>query len=248
MNETPLETNLNYLKLPYIRKNLDSLTQQATEKQWSFTQYLRTLIEGEVQLRLDNKVARRISAARFPVIKSMESFDWSWPKKINQAQVQELLQLRFLEEKANVILLGGVGLGKSHLATAIGYAACLQGHSVLFSSAVDIINTLATAHATHQLKRALRKYLSPSILIMDELGYLPIDKAGADLLFQVISERYEKGPIILTTNQPYKRWPRIFNNDTTLTSAVLDRLLHHAHTVTIQGRSYRMKGQITEPE
>ena len=240
MSETPLETNLNYLKLPYIRKNLDLLTQQATEKQWSFTQYLRTLIEGEVQLRLDNKVARRIGAARFPVIKSMESFDWSWPKKINQAQVQELLQLRFLEEKANVILLGGVGLGKSHLATAIGYAACLQGHSV--------INTLATAHATHQLKRALRKYLSPTVLIMDELGYLPIDKAGADLLFQVISERYEKGSIILTTNQPYKKWPRIFNNDATLTSAVLDRLLHHAHTVTVQGRSYRMKGQITEPE
>jgi DNA replication protein DnaC len=130
----------------------------------------------------------------------------------------------------------------------IGYAACLQGHSVLFSSAVDIINTLATAHATHQLKRALRKYLSPTILIMDELGYLPIDKAGADLLFQVISERYEKGSIILTTNQPYKRWPHIFNNDTTLTSAVLDRLLHHAHTVTIQGRSFRTKGKINEPE
>ena len=248
MKETPLEANLNYLKLPYIRKNLESLTRQATEKQWSFTQYLRTLIEGEVQLRLDNKVARRISAARFPVIKSMESFDWSWPKKINQAQVQELLQLRFLEEKANVILLGGVGLGKTHLATAIGYAACLQGHSVLFSSAVDIINTLATAHATHQLKRTLRRYLSPTILIMDELGYLPIDKAGADLLFQVISERYEKGSIILTTNQPYKQWARVFNNDATLASAVLDRLLHHAHTVTVQGRSYRMKGQITEPE
>jgi DNA replication protein DnaC len=248
MKQTPLEDYLNYLKLPFIRQNMEALTQQATQDQWSFSQYLRALIEGEAQLRQDNKVARRIRGARFPVLKSLEDFDWSWPKKINRAQAKELFELGFLQEHANVILLGGVGLGKTHLAIALGYAACLRGHSVLFTSAVDIINTLAGARAAHQLHRAIKKYLSPTLLVMDEVGYLPIDKVGADLLFQVISERYEKGSIILTTNLPFKDWAKIFNNDATLTSAVLDRLLHHAHSLTILGRSYRMKDQIPDPE
>lgn len=247
MKEIPLDDYLNFLKLPFIRRNLESLTQQATQGQWSFTQYLRALIEGEVQLRQDNKVARCIRAARFPVLKNLDEFDWSWPSKINRSQIQELFQLNFLQAHANVILLGGVGLGKSHIASALGHAACLRGHSVLFTSAVDIINSLTGARATHQLDRAIKKYVSPRLLIMDEVGYLPIDKVGADLLFQVISQRYEKGSIVLTTNLTFKRWARIFNNDSTLASAVLDRLLHHAHTVTIQGRSYRMKDQIEPP-
>ena len=144
------------------------------------------------------------------------------------------------------MFIGGVGLGKTHLATALGFAACHQGHSVLFASTVDVINTLAGAQATGRLKLELRKYIRPRILILDEIGYLPIDKTGADLLFQIISQRYERGSTILTTNRVYKKWPEIFNNDSTLTSAVLDRLLHHAETVTIEGKSFRMKHQIQE--
>ena len=135
---------------------------------------------------------------------------------------------------------------KSHLAITLGLAACHQGHSVLFASTVDVINTLAGAQATGQLKLELRKYTRPRVLILDEIGYLPIDKTGADLLFQIISQRYERGSTILTTNRVYKKWAEIFNNDSTLTSAVLDRLLHHAETVTIEGKSYRMKDQLEE--
>jgi len=143
-----------------------------------------------------------------------------------------------------VIFLGGVGLGKTHLATALGYAACQQGDSVLFTSAVDVINTLAAAQRNGRLKPALERSLKPTLLILDELGYLPIDKVGADLLFQIISRRYERGAIIITSNRVLKKWAEIFNNDATLTSALLDRLLHHAETVLIEGKSYRMKDQV----
>jgi len=183
----------------------------------------------------------------FPLYQDLDQFDWTWPKKINRAQVQNLFRLAFLKDKTNVIFLGGVGLGKTHLASALAHEACLRGHAVLFTTAVDIINTLTAAQTVGRLKHELKRYLKPTILVVDELGYLPIDKTGADLLFQVISQRYEQGSIVLTTNQPYKHWPKIFNNDSTLTSAVLDRLLHHAETVVIEGKSYRMKDQIETP-
>ena len=182
--------------------------------------------------------------ARFPVIKTLDEFDWAWPKKINRLQIQNLFRLSFVEEHSNVIMVGEVGLGKTHLSIALGHAACLAGHSVLFTSAIDIVNTLAAARNTGRLKDELKKYLRLSVLLVDELGYLPIDKTGADLLFQVISQRYEQGSIILTTNKRYKKWAEIFNNDSTLTSAVLDRLLHHADTAVIEGKSYRMKDRI----
>jgi len=179
-----------------------------------------------------------------PVVKTLDQFSWSWPKKINRMAVQNLFRLQFMEEHANVIILGTVGLGKTHIATALGYTACLAGKSVLFATAVDAINTLAAAQAANRLKVELKKYLAPSVLILDELGYLPIDKHGADLLFQVISQRYERGSTVITSNRAYKHWPEIFNNDSTLTSAILDRLLHHAETLVIEGKSYRMKDQL----
>ncbi len=135
-------------------------------------------------------------------------------------------------------------MGTRPLATALGYTACLQGYAVLFASAIDVINTLAAAKSAGRLKAELKKYTKPALLILDELGYLPIDKVGADLLFQVISLRYEQGAIILTSNRAFKEWPTIFNHDSTLTSAVLDRLLHHAETIIIEGKSFRMKDQI----
>jgi len=180
------------------------------------------------------------------VCKTLDQFQWNWPTKLNRMQVQNLFRLHFIEHAANVIFIGGVGLGKSHLAIALGLAACHQQHSVLFASAIDAVNTLAAAQATGRLKQELRRYVRPQVLILDELGYLPIDKNGADLLFQIISQRYERGSTVITTNRVFKKWPEIFNNDTTLTAAVLDRLLHHAETVTIQGKSFRMKDQIEE--
>jgi DNA replication protein DnaC len=247
VTETRLNEQLGALRLLTVQEHYAALASEAAQKQWTHVDYLARLIEGEAQRRQELAIQRRIAGARFPCIKTLDQFDWNWPKKINRTQVQNLFRLAFLPEKANVVFMGGVGLGKSHLASALGYAACLAGHSVLFTTAVDIINTLTAAQAAYRLKAELKRLLAPRILCIDEVGYLPIDKTGADLLFQVISQRYERGSIVLTTNQPYKHWARIFNNDSTLTSAVLDRLLHHADTVIIEGKSYRMKDQIEAP-
>jgi DNA replication protein DnaC len=195
-------------------------------------------------VRQQRALERRVRAARFPVLKTFDQFRWDWPKKINQLQVQHLFRLGFIAQKTNVVFVGGVGLGKSHLASALGYAACQQGHSVLFTTAIDAINNLVAAQAAHRLKAELNRYLSPVLLILDEIGYLPLDKAGADLLFQIISQRYERGSLIVTTNKAFKQWPSIFNNDAGIASAILDRLLHQAETVVIEGKSYRMKDQI----
>lgn len=244
--EIQLQAHLAQLRLGYFQEHYRRLADEAAQQQWPPVEYLARLAEGEALRQLDRTVQRRIAAARFPVLKTLEQFNWTWPKKINRPQVQHLFHLGFLDHHANVIFIGGVGLGKTHLAVALGYAACQQRHSVLFVTAVEVINHLLAAQAAHSLPEALKRYLRPRLLVLDELGYLPIDKAGADLLFQVFSQRYERGSTLITTNQTYKNWLRIFNNDSTMTSAVLDRVLHHAETITIEGRSYRMKDVIDE--
>jgi len=243
-DDTPLEQHLKYLKLPFTREHYKPAADRAARKNWTHIGYLENLAEGEAALRRDRSIRRRIGQARFPVIKTLDQFNWSWPKKINRMQVKNLFRLQFVADKSNVILLGGVGLGKSHLAAALGYQACLEGHSVMFATAIDVINTLAAAQAAGRMKQELKKYTRPALLVLDELGFLPIDKAGADLLFQVFSLRYERGALVITSNRAFKDWAEIFNNDSTLTSAILDRLLHHAETVIIEGKSYRMKDKI----
>lgn len=239
-----LESNLKYLKLPFMREHHHALAQQATADSWSHEDYLEKLADGEAALRKDRSTQRRVRLACLPVIKTLDQFDWSWPKKINRLKIQQLFRLQFVKEPANVIMLGTVGLGKTHLASALAYTACLKGYTTLFTTAVDVINTLAAAQSAGRMKQELKKYTRPALLVLDELGFLPIDKAGADLLFQVISQRYERGAMVITSNKAFKDWPEIFNNDSTLTSAILDRLLHHAETVVIQGKSYRMKEKI----
>lgn len=239
-----LQTMLGCLNLGFMHEHCEPLATQAAQDQWSHIQYLEHLARGELDARRDRSIDRKIRLARFPVLKTIDQFQWNWPRKINRMAVQNLFRLKFLDDKANVILLGGVGLGKTHLAIALGYQACLKGHRVLFTTGVDVINSLTAAQAANRLKTELKKYLSPTLMVLDELGYLPIDKRGADLLFQIISQRYEHGSIIITSNRAFKNWPQIFNNDSTLTSAILDRLLHHAETILIEGNSYRMKDQI----
>lgn len=246
-DELRLTQQLKALYLSFVAEQYQPLADEAARQQWTPVQYLARLIEGETQRRHDRQIVRRVAAARFPVIKTLEQFNWTWPKKINQAQGHNLFRLAFLKDKASVVFIGGVGLGKTHLATALGHAACLQGHAVLFTTAIEALNTLSAAQAQGRLKAELKKFLAPTLLLLDELGYLPIDKTGADLLFQIISGRYEKGSTVITTNQPYKNWARLFNNDSTITSAVLDRLLHHAETVLMEGKSYRMKDQVPDP-
>lgn len=245
LNSSLLSQHLDYLKLPFLQKHHAELAQQAAQQNWDYVEYLRRLIEGEYSERRQRVIERRVKAARFPVLKTLEQFRWDWPKKINRLQVQHLFRLEFVAQKANAVFLGNVGLGKTHLAIALGYAACQEGYPVRFANAISVINDLSGAQKRGLLKKQLKQYLLPNLLVLDELGYLPIDQHGADLLFQVISQRYERGSIVLTTNKPFKQWASIFNNDSTIASAVLDRLLHHAETVVIEGQSYRMKDRVT---
>ena len=243
MTDAVLTQQLRRLQLAYFAQHYPALMAQAARESWPPGRFLEQLVAGEVARRDETLVARRIQAARLPGIKTLDGFDWSWPKKINRTQVQHLFRLDFVPTHGNVIFLGGVGIGKTHLAIALAHTACLKGMTALFTTAVDIVNSLAAAQATGGIKREMTRLLKPALLCIDELGYLPIDKFGADGLFQVISQRYERGSTIITSNRAFKKWPEIFNNDSTLTSALLDRLLHHAETLVIEGNSYRMRDQ-----
>ena len=245
-NIEQLKEWLSYLKLTYCLSQYEDLAQQAARESWTHLQFLAVLMQGEFNAKQDRAIDRRIRLARFPVLKTLDQFQWSWPKKINQMQIKHLFQLQFVRDKTNAIFIGGVGMGKTHLSIALAHTACLRGYSVLFTTAVDLVNTLSAAHKIGRHKNDIRKYLKPQILLIDELGYLPFDKTGVSWLFQVISQRYEKGSTIVTSNKVYKKWPEIFNNDATVTSAVLDRLLHRSETVVIEGQSFRMKDQIKD--
>jgi DNA replication protein DnaC len=166
----PLQAHLAALHLPYILEHYRPLAEQAATKQWSHQDYLARLAEGEAHRREDRSIERRIRLARFPVRKSLEQFDWSWPKKANRLQIQNLFRLTFIDNHTNVVMIGGVGLGKTHLSIALGQSACMRGHSVLFTTAVDIINTLAAAQHAGSLKREMARYLRPRVLIVDLCG------------------------------------------------------------------------------
>ena len=177
-----LEDQLKYLKLGYLLRHHPELTAEAAQARWSHAEFLRRLIEAETLDRQTRAHERRIQAARFPVRKTLDQFKWDWPKQLNESQVRHLFELRFVTERTNAVFCGGVGLGKTHLATALG-------------------NALVTAQALHRLPAELKRYVSPALLILDEVGYLPLDKAGADLLFQIVSQRYERGALTVTTNK-----------------------------------------------
>lgn len=247
MKTSHLSDHLDYLKLEYIQREHRALAETASREGWAHGDYLDRLVEGEVLERGRRALERRLRLARFPYRKTLEQYQWTWPKKINQAEIRQLFRLEFLQSHTNVVFVGPVGLGKTHLAVALGQAACEAGHEVLFVPAVTMINDLVAAQTQQRLKQQLRKYAGVGVLILDEVGYLPIDKAGADLMFQVLAARYEKASTILTTNRAYKNWPEIFNNDATLTAALLDRLVHHVSTIVIEGRSYRTREQVAEP-
>jgi DNA replication protein DnaC len=234
-----LQEHLRTLRLTSLLENAVPAAEAAAREGRSHLQFLEELLAGEVALRQDRSVQRRIQEARFPVIKTLAGWDWTWPAKLNRMQVEHLFELEFLASHANVIFVGPTGIGKSHLATALAHAACLRGHRVLFAAAIDIVNRLSAAESNRHLARELKRYQSPELLLIDELGYLPLDKRGAELLFQVMAKRYERGSILVTTNIAFKDWPPIFAGDAALTTALLDRLLHHAQAVAIEGESYR---------
>ena len=246
-----LEPSLQKLNLNWIRDNIQTELSDAARKGRGHQEFIERIVAGELEHRGAKAVERRLREARLPSRKNLDTFDWTWPKKISKDQVKHLFNLNFMEEKANIVLIGGTGLGKTHLALALAIEACQHNHSVRFTTTADLINTLTAALDANKLADVLKRYTAPELLVVDELGYLNVDQKGAGLLFQVFTARYEHGSTVITTNRAYKNWSKTFDNDATLTSAVLDRIIHHSETVVIEGLSYRLKGRIstdTDPE
>jgi DNA replication protein DnaC len=233
---------LKYLRLKEIAELYPQALQKARKHNWAYSKFLEYLIDAQVTAKMERSIALRIRQARFPVIKTIDAFDFSFPVRIAKKKVIQLFDLNFIEEKKNVIILGPTGCGKSHLAAALAYKACEQGIRTLFSTAINIVNVLGASLSDQTFMKTLNRYTRPTLLTIDELGYLPIDKRGSDLLFQVIDRRYERGSIIITSNRPFKQWGKVFN-DATIANAVIDRLIHHSIVITIEGDSYRMKGK-----
>lgn len=237
---------LRALQLGYFADHLADSLAEAAKNQITPFDFLASLAEGEMNQRHDRGVQRRLREAKIPVPRSMDGFQWTHPAKINRALVEQLMRLDFLDSHSNVLIIGSCGVGKTHIATCLVQNACRRGVSALFAQAVEIVNCLEAAKATGGLPRALKKYVSPALLCVDELGYLPVDNSGCDLLFQVFSQRYERKSTIVTSNRACKDWAKIFNNDATVTTAILDRLVHHCEILHIEGVSYRLKDRVKE--
>jgi DNA replication protein DnaC len=239
--QTRLERDLAELKLLEIAKSYREVLDEAARKGTSFLEVLAILIGLEQTAREQRALERRLREARLPKQKTLAEYDFKFPKRIPKAAILRLFDCDFIEQRACAVLIGPTGTGKSHLLTALGYTAVEHGYSVRHTRVVDMINHLTAAQLNGSLGKTLRSYVRPSLLLLDELGYLPIDKRGADLLFQVIAGRYEASSIVITTNRPFREWGKLFDVDNTLATALIDRLMHHGEGIVIQGDSYRMK-------
>ena len=241
-----LLADLAELKLHRIAELYQEVLNEASRKQSSMLDVLIALIGEAVAVRRQRALERRIHRARPPKCKTLQEYDFNFPKRIPKQTILRLFDCDFVAQHGCAIFIGPTGTGKSHLLNALGYTACDKGISVRFTRVVDMINVLTTAQINGTPDKALRQYTIPQVLLLDELGYLPIDKRGADLLFQVVAARYECGSIVISTHRAFRDWGAIFDVDNTLATAMIDRLMHHGEAIVIRGDSYRMKDKPTE--
>lgn len=235
-----LKTRLREFKLAGIYNNLEERLTYAKDKSLGYSEFLELLLEDEANNRRDNGNNKRYAKAKFPAHKTAEEFDFSFQPSINQKQFNDVLTCQFVKEYKNVIFIGSPGIGKTHLSVAIGIQALKKEHKVLFTSVSDMLYALHTSKADNSFYKKLDYYLEPKLLILDELGFKKIPAYSADDFFEVISRRYEKGSLIITTNKPFEQWGDIFA-DNILTGAILDRIVHHSEVFKITGPSYRAK-------
>jgi len=233
------------LKLDRIISEWPAVAQWAATNEASHGDFLERVLNVENDARVERQRAALMKLATLPSIKTMEQYDFAFASGAPRAQIQELAALSFIERAENVVFLGPSGVGKSHLAQALAYRAVMAGIKTRFITAADLMLQLATAHKQERLNYYLnRSVIGPRLLIIDEIGYLPFGREEANLFFNVVAKRYERGSIILTSNLPFGQWSSAFADDQTLTAAMLDRLLHHAHIVQIAGESYRLKDKL----
>lgn len=235
-----LEHHLKQLKLPTMLRDYAAVAATCGRENVSFETFLLRLCERELVERQQRATERRIKAAKFPTLKTIESFRFAAQPSINEALVRELLTGEFIEARENVLLIGNSGTGKTHLATALGLAACQEGRKVRFFAVTSLVTQLLEAREDRRLERLVKQLGRQDLLILDELGYVPFTKAGAELLFEVVSRAYERQSLIVTTNLPFEQWPEVCGSER-LTGAMLDRLTHRVHIVEANGESYRLR-------
>lgn len=240
MNDARLQAAFKQLGWVRIPEILHQHAEEAAKHNIAYTEFLDNLIQEELMAKQDRLIRTRKRLARLPYHKTLEDFEFSFQPSIDEKRIRELATLRFMGHQENLVLLGPPGVGKTHLSVAIGLEAIRQRYTVYFTTAHDMIQTLEEAHQRNQIQKKLKVYTKPDLLIIDEIGYRRMDEAAAHFFFQIISERYEKGAIILTSNKSYGNWGEIFG-DSVLATAILDRLLHHSHTINIKGESYRIR-------